>query len=265
MDEVLKAKELMKKYQEGQLSESDAQLVEEYIEKGILSMNDFHDLNELSVKVDQIIQKPEVSDQLNTNFYQHLERQVAKSHQPGWIKRFADLLVTREHSTRWAVIAGALVAGFLIGQVFNLGTGSKQMNELATEISSMKEMMLLSLIDKESTTDRLRAVALTNEMSGVSERVSQALFYTLNNDENDNVRLAALEALYVYANDPAVRQGLIESIQKQDSPIVQITLAEVMVALQEKKSVVEFREILKRNNLEPTAKKKIEESIEELI
>jgi hypothetical protein len=77
--------------------------------------------------------------------------------------------------------------------------------------------------------------------------------------------LAALDALRGYAKDGKVREELVRSIGHQDSPLVQVALAELMVALQEKKSVNELEKIMKNDRTPVEVKNKIKESIEVLI
>jgi len=119
----------------------------------------------------------------------------------------------------------------------------------------------LTMLEKESATERLKAVSLTSEMSNVSSKVTNALLQTLNNDENINVRLEALEAIKPFVRDSRIRAELVRSIAKQESPLVQVALAELMVALQEKSSVKELQKILQRERTPQEVKKRIEESI----
>ncbi len=132
-------------------------------------------------------------------------------------------------------------------------------------MSDLKEMMMLSMLEKESATDRLRAVSLTSDMTTVSDKVTDALFKTLNNDNNVNVRLAALEAIKPYVKDSNVRKQLVMSIGQQDSPLVQVELAQLMVIIQEKKSVKELQKLMDSDRTPKEIKSKIKESIEVLI
>jgi len=102
-------------------------------------------------------------------------------------------------------------------------------------------------------------------MSSASGRVTTALFKTLNEDSNVNVRLAALEALKPYVADDTVRQQLIASIAYQRSPLVQLALADLMVAIQEKKSVDALRKVLDNYNTPSEVKMVISKSIDVLI
>jgi HEAT repeat protein len=64
----------------------------------------------------------------------------------------------------------------------------------------------------------------------------------LNYDSNVDVRLAAIDALSRFAADPDVRSGLVKSLPIQKSPLVQISLIDLLVQLQERQSI----EVLKR-------------------
>ena len=102
-------------------------------------------------------------------------------------------------------------------------------------------------------------------MSTASQKVTNALLETLNNDENVNVRLAAIEALKPYSKNGTVREQLIRSIANQDSPLVQVALAEAMAQLQVKSSVKELRKILESDKTPDDAKTRIKQSIDVLI
>jgi hypothetical protein len=158
-----------------------------------------------------------------------------------------------------------LVVGIVTGYMINYLQPDKNVKMLSEQMVEMKEMMMLTLLEKESATDRLKAVSLTSDLDHASKKVTNALIETLNNDPNVNVRLASLEALYEYAGNPDVRVKLVKSISHQDSPLVQIGLAELMVALKEKSSVNELRKIMDEQSTPKEVKQKIKESIEVLI
>jgi len=111
----------------------------------------------------------------------------------------------------------------------------------------------------------LQGINEANKIEKTDEKVINALLQTLNNDSNVNVRLAAIESLTNYVNDPKVREGLVQSIVRQDAPIVQITLANLMVALQEKKSIEPFKTLMRTKELNTSVKKKLETSIKSII
>lgn len=141
---------------------------------------------------------------------------------------------------------------------------TEQIDTLASQIQEMRQMMMLTLIENPSATERLRAVSYTSEITHADQKVIQALFSTLNHDPNVNVRLVTLEAITQFASDPQVREELVHALANQDSPMVQVALADVMVKLQEKRSIKAFKQILRQDGLNELVKNKIEQTIKDL-
>jgi len=142
------------------------------------------------------------------------------------------------------------------------GAGNKkELAELTAQVGEMREMMMKSLLQNPSASERMRGVSYTSEIHTVSPTVIEALLSTLNNDPNANVRLMTLEALTHYANNPLVREGLVQSITQQESPLVQAALADVMLRLQEKKAIRPFKKLLQQKDLNGMVRSRIEETI----
>lgn len=257
--ERVKKEELIEKYNLGLADPAELHQLERLIEEGQVELTELRDLHKLD---DQIVrmEPPRTSLQLDDRFHQLLaaEKKKAKRElsfawpQWNWL------------APRLAFAFLLMVAGFAGGYWLQRPSEKTEVAELTQQVTELKEMMMLSLLEKESATERLRAVSLTSDME-ISEKVTTALFQTLNNDENVNVRLAALDALRSYTRNAGVRQQLIASIAHQDSPLVQVALAELMVALQEKKSVSALEKIMKDERTPAEVKSKIKESISVLI
>ena len=247
---------LILQYNAENLSESEEQELEKAIEDGWIDISDLEDLHELDQKLDQLLfEMPE--EKMKAEFYEMMERE--KEQQPTRV-------IPMRRWINIGIAASILLVGWMGGSLWNTGAQEEtSIAELSNELKSMREMVMLSLIEKESSSDRLRAVNLTDEMDQASEQVTEALLRTLNEDENTNVRLAALDALKVYANQPIVREGLIKSIRNQRSPLVQMALAEIMVAIQEKRSLKEFEHILKEQPMAPPVKEQLKKEIEVLL
>ncbi|MBX2895955.1 MAG: HEAT repeat domain-containing protein [Cyclobacteriaceae bacterium] len=246
--------DLIAKYNEGLADPSEVQLLEQLIEAGKVHLTQLTDLDHLHNQVIQLeSMQPDIL--VGDRFY----KMLAAEKQP---QKAAPVLLLYQ---RMAIAAGLLVCGFMLGYLLQSPSGKEEVIQLTEQVSDLKEMMMLSLLEKESATQRLKAVSLTSEMEQVSDKVTDALFVTLNNDENVNVRLAALEALKPYVKSDKVRSGLIAAISKQDSPLVQVALADLMVKIQEKKSVEALRQILEKDDTPKEVKSKISESIEVLI
>ena len=258
--EKLQKEELVAKYNEGLADPAEIKLIEQLIESGELDLIQLRELAGLDEQI-QKIEAPIPSIHLDDQFYAALanEKKVLKTKvsfsMPDWNFLFP----------RLAFATVLVLIGFSVGFFVQSPSEKNEVSQLTQEVSELKEMMMLSMLEKESATQRLKAVSLTSDMDQVSEKVTNALFATLNNDENVNVRLAALEALTSYSKDSAVRAKLIGSIATQDSPLVQMALAELMVSIQEKKSVDALKQLLQNDKTPKEVKTKISESIKVLI
>lgn len=257
--------ELIRKYQSGKLTPHEKRLLETGIESGEITIEELDDLQAFKEKLD-VISHPEPSLRLSDKFYAELDAAKQKAQRSdafgGWFSR----LWTAQPVLRWAYSIGLVIIGVGAGLLLQTEENNDvKLENLSAEVGEMKELMMLTLLDKDSPSDRLKAVNLTSEMPDASTKVTEALIKTLNNDENVNVRLATLEALYPYASHPQVREELIRSIAVQKSPLVQMALAEVMVALQEKRSVKNLKKVLQNESTPPEIRERIEKSIEVLI
>ena len=256
--EAQKIQHLLFRYNAGDADAAEIREIENLIEQGRIQLEDIEGFGKIS---DQIvaIKTPDPSPALDKKFHQMLQAERGMGGKWSWKNFFA----SAELMPRLAFASITLLLGLTAGYILNSSTNKdEQIVALGNEISDLKEMMMLSLLEKESATDRLKAVSLTQEMDQVSKQVTGALLQTLNNDENVNVRLAALDALRPYSKDGQIREALVRSIALQKSPLVQVALAELMAELQEKGAIDEFEKILKDGDTPSDIKKKIRESIQ---
>jgi hypothetical protein len=259
-----KIDELIVKYNEGQADPSELKQIEQLIEEGSIQLTQLHELYRLEEQLDVMV-SPSPSGKLDYRFYEMLDRQKAGLHRFSWRGFLGRIVDSNEAAPRMAWASLALVAGIFIGYMFKPARDDQQVAMLSNQVNELKEMMMLSLLEKESATERLRAVSLTQEMDQVSSTVTNALFQTLDNDQNINVRLAALEALKPYVRNDSVRQRLVQSIAKQESPLVQVALADLMVALQERRALKELEKIRDDERTPYDVRKRIDESIKVMI
>lgn len=253
--------ELVMKYNEGLADPVELGLIEKLIVEGKIELSQLKELHDLS---EQIIfsKTPVTSLKMDDRFYQMLERK----------KRRATSFSILKNLFSWpgslpgpAIATATLIIGFMIGFLLRPRENKNEVETLSQQVTVLQEMVMLSLLEKESATERLKAVGLAQEMDEASNKVTKALLKTLNEDENINIRLAALEALKPYATKSQVREELIYSIARQRSPLVQVALAELMAALQEKSSVNELQKIMKDKNTPEDVRKKIREQIDVMI
>jgi hypothetical protein len=190
---------------------------------------------------------------------------------PGLIARLKQLFAIHPGFTM-AYSLLLVVAGIVLGHYLNApapvavapASDRKQLEELTAQVSDMRDMMMKSLLQNPSASERIRGVSFTSELTTVKPDVIDALLMTLNNDPNVNVRLMTLEALTHYASNPAVRAGLVESISQQESPLLQAAMADVMLKLQEKNAIRPFKKLLQQKDLNSLVRSKLETAIARL-
>lgn len=100
-------------------------------------------------------------------------------------------------------------------------------------VKAPKTELLAGLSNMQSAATRINAVFAASRMKYKSKGVADALVQTLNNDPNANVRLAALDGLTRYHNEPSVRRKLVASLNNQQDPVVQINLIDLLAGMQE--------------------------------
>lgn len=167
----------------------------------------------------------------------------------------------------WAILL--LVVGFLAGRSINTSPGpDPQMAKLQSELTDMHRLVTLSLLQQESASERLQAIAQATAWSMSEQhadpKVLAALLHTLRSDNNVDVRLAAVDALGRYHNHPEVRKGLVDALQTQQSPMVQVALIDLMVELKDTSVVPQLRKFEQDPNVNPTVKQRAQWGIHQL-
>lgn len=145
-----------------------------------------------------------------------------------------------------------LVAGILIGNITARDAG--QVAQLRTEVSSMKQLVTLSLLQQQNASDRLRGVNWSYRVEQSDAEVLAALLSTVNHDSNVNVRLAAVDAIRNFTDSPVGRRGLVQALNKQTSPMVQIAILDQLVEMHEKSAKPAINTLMGSAGVNPEVK-----------
>lgn len=209
---------------------------------------------------------PEPSERMKDNFYTLLASEQKKSDSPGFslsgLFRDFDISVWMP---RLAYALVFLLLGYIGGQAFSPAAGYRsEIQTMAGEIRQVRQVMMLSLLDEPMAAERIKAINTSQYIDDPDEKIIDALLNALNNDPNENVRLAAVDALLMFSGDDKVRNGLMESIPQQQSPMMQIALADGMAAIDEKDAIPYFLQLLENEQLNESARNKINQTIHKL-
>jgi anti-sigma factor RsiW len=154
---------------------------------------------------------------------------------------------------RWLPMAAVLAFGFGLGWLF-WGRGKSEVTALRQEVGQLHQLVAESLLEKSSVSDRLQGVAYGREYSAADPGVAAALVRALENDANVNVRLAALEALRPVAARPAHRSQLVAVAARPDSPLVSLSVIEVLLDSGTPEARRDLEQLLDDPNLEPVVR-----------
>jgi hypothetical protein len=124
-----------------------------------------------------------------------------------------------------------LVLGVGLGALFvGRGAGPGDVQALRGEVRALNELVTLSLLEASSASERLQGVSYGSRLERPDRDVVSALVHAATADPNVNVRLAAIEALAPVASQPRVLSPLVEALPRQDSPMVQVALVDLLLA-----------------------------------
>jgi hypothetical protein len=150
-----------------------------------------------------------------------------------------------------ALAASLLIAGVLIGRGWPSSTDATD-GDIAALRSDVR-MLGLALLDHQSASERLLGVAWARR-SESEPLVVDALLERLNLDPSLNVRLAAAEALRTQLDRPEVGIGLAAALERENSPSMQVTLAEALLESGSADGLAAVRRLLDRERLDPSVR-----------
>jgi hypothetical protein len=165
----------------------------------------------------------------------------------------------------WACVF--LICGFLIGRNMERGPSTEdrlQMARLQDEVSGMRQMVALSLMQQQSASQRLEGVSWSTRLQQPDPQILSALLHTLRSDPSVDVRLASLDALGRYAGQPEVRRELVNSLEGKQSPLVQVALIDLLVDLHDRNAVPQLKQFQQDPKVDPTVRKRVDWGIQQL-
>jgi hypothetical protein len=216
--------------------------------------------------------------EMRSRFYEALEayRQgmvAAEQARPRPFKAFFEKYWPKRPALQFAMSAACLVIGLGVGySVHNVrrsaaatpATNAGEMAQLRGEVDNMRQLVALSLLRQSSPTERMKGVDWSNRVPQSDTEVLAALLYTINHDDNVNVRLSAVDALRYFGESPVARKGLRQSIPRQTSPLVQIALIDLSVELRDSQSTPVLETLAEQAGINPEVRDRARWAMEKL-
>ncbi|MEO8126667.1 MAG: HEAT repeat domain-containing protein [Bryobacteraceae bacterium] len=210
------------------------------------------------------IPEPDPGPEMRTRFYQMLDayqqgRREAAAPRAWWS------WWPQQPALQFAFSLGLLCAGLVGGHLVTAREhANPEISQLRGEIHNMRQLVTLSLLQQQSASDRLQGVTWSYRAEQSDTEVLSALLHTINRDQSVNVRLAAVDALRNFGDSPVARKGLVQSLSKQTSPMVQIAIIDLLVELKERPAASALRFLLGTSGLDENVKKRIEQALLQL-
>ena len=212
---------------------------------------------------------PEPSAQVRDRFYESLAayRHGMESARSGWKEKLATLW-PRQPAWQMGISFALLVLG--IGAGYSLRTDKREAQQpevaqLRGEVSNMRQMVALSLMQQQSAGERLRGVNWAYRVESSDTEVLSALLETVNSDSSINVRLSAVEALHRFGASPVTHAAIVQSIRKQTSPLVQIALVELLVDLKVTDAAPELRKLASDDTIDSSVRERANWALGKLV
>lgn len=173
---------------------------------------------------------------------------------------------------RWVAVAACAV--LLLGGGFAVGRATSntvapigaqiELASLRSELAGMRQLVVLSMLQQQSAAERLQAITLSTQQGQSDPKVLEALLGALRSDSNVAVRLAALDALSHHGRQPIVQRGLVQALQPQESPLVQVALIDLLVELREPGARQQLQRVRQDPNLNPVVRQRAEWALAKL-
>jgi hypothetical protein len=264
-------KEKFVDYLTGELDDVSKEEVQGHVGACPSCREELESLSEIWTKLG-VLPEEQPSTTLRSRFYAMLEayKQGLKRERPAasWHRILESWFARswpRRPAFQFALSLAFLLVGLTAGYILNSnGKRVSEMTQLSQEFQAMRQTLALSLLEQASPTERLRGVSLSYEMEKPSEKILETLLYTLNNDPNNNVRLAAVDALYLFYNNPTVKEGLIHSLSKQTSPLVQVALIDLIVNMRERRAIDSLKQLIEDEKFNPDVRRRAEQGLQKL-
>jgi hypothetical protein len=171
---------------------------------------------------------------------------------------------------QFGLCLGLLLIGVVLGlqvrstPVISNPQPNTEVTALRGELTEMRQMVALSLMQQQSASDRLRGVNWSYQLPQPGNEVLSALLNTLMHDPTVNVRLATIDALRQFGDQSIVRRGVIQAMAREESPMVQVALIDLAVDLKERESIGTLRQLTQNVKTNESVRERARKGIAEL-
>jgi len=202
--------------------------------------------------------------------YQEAQRKLAYAAPPRkWWSGLWPARPAWQAAFSMALLLAGVLGGRYLAAPRPVEVVNPEMAQLRGQIENLRQLVTLSMLQQDSPSARLRGVTYSYQMTEPDQQVEQALLHAVNHDSNINVRLSAVDALArvltgKFGGNPEVRRAVIDSLDVQDSPLVQIALIDLLAQLNDKGAVPALRKLAQDTQANEEVRQRAAATLEKL-
>ncbi|APD06896.1 hypothetical protein UJ101_01377 [Flavobacteriaceae bacterium UJ101] len=115
---------------------------------------------------------------------------------------------------------------------------------LQEKTNTVEKEILLAMNNEDSSIDRLKGIYEYQELQKEDDQFIDKLIELLEKEENNNVKIATIDALKDFPNNEKVRKALIVALENEKEPIIQIELIKAISELREKRAKPSLQKVI---------------------
>ena len=196
------------------------------------------------------------SQQLRRRFYDELEHADRRMHGR---RRWLSLI-----SAPGLVAAlGCAVVGVMIGLLLRTSAAPEhaELAQLQQQVAILNRNLVLDRLENDSPSKRLLGVIEASDLASRDPEIMRALLERAVDDRVHSVRTAAIDAIGPRVGTPSVGDELMASLEKAESPLVQLALADLVLRYGNPKQLEQLLQLSERGQLHPDVAQHVKSSV----
>jgi hypothetical protein len=195
------------------------------------------------------------SQRLRRRFYDELEHADRRMHKR---RRWLSLI----SAPGLAAALGCVIIGVMLGLLLRSSPAPEhtELAQLQQQVAILNRNLVLDRLDNDSASKRLLGVIEASDLAGRDPEVMRALLERAVDDRVYSVRSAAIDAIGPRLGTPAVGDELMASLEKAESPLVQLALADLVLRYGNPQQLERLLKLSERGQLHPDVAQHVKSS-----
>ena len=196
------------------------------------------------------------SQRLRRRFYDELEHADRRMHRR---RRWLSLI----GAPGLAAALGCVVVGVMIGLLLRTSAAPEhsEMAQLQQQVAILNRNLVLDRLENDSASKRLLGVIEASDLASSDPEIMRALLERAVDDRVHSVRSAAIDAIGPRVGSPAVGDELMASLEKAESPLVQLALADLVLRYGNPMQMEQLLQLSERGRLHPDVAQHVKSSV----